>query len=98
MRNADKRIVGKHEMKQPLGIAMHRCEDNVEMDLECTGFEDVERFDFVEDRALCCVHGDEPSCFHERWGLSLITQSDIFLKKASTSWSWLKAKICHVQY
>jgi hypothetical protein len=50
MRNAHRHIVGKHEMKEPLGRAMRRCEDNVDMYLECARFEDVERIDLVQNR------------------------------------------------
>jgi len=30
-------LVGKHEVKRPLGRSRHRCEDNIKMDLQEVG-------------------------------------------------------------
>jgi hypothetical protein len=42
MRNAYQILIGRPEVKRPLGRPRRRWEDNVRMDLKETGFEDVD--------------------------------------------------------
>jgi hypothetical protein len=41
-------FVGKHDRKRPLGILRRRCEDNISMDLEILGREDVDWIHLTE--------------------------------------------------
>jgi hypothetical protein len=43
-------LVGKPEGKRPLGGIRRRWEDNIKMDLQEGGFEDVDRIGLAEDR------------------------------------------------
>jgi hypothetical protein len=50
MRNAYKIVVGKPEGKGPLRIYRHEWEDNIRMDLEEIGREDVDWVHLTQDR------------------------------------------------
>ena len=43
-------LVGKPEGKRPLGRPSHRWEDNIKMDLQKVGFEDMDWIELAQDR------------------------------------------------
>ena len=43
-------LVGKPQGKRPLGWPRHKLEDNIKMDLQEVGFEDMDWIDVVEDK------------------------------------------------
>jgi hypothetical protein len=50
MRNAYKMLVGKPEVKRPLGRPRRRWDDNIGTDLRKTGWEGVDRIHLAQDR------------------------------------------------
>jgi hypothetical protein len=46
----DRVLVGKPEGRRPLGRPRRRWEDNIKMDNQEAGFEDMEWIDLVQDR------------------------------------------------
>ena len=49
-RGAYRVLVGKSEGKRPLGRPRRRCEDNIKMDLQEVGCEDMDWIDRAQDR------------------------------------------------
>jgi hypothetical protein len=49
-RGAYRILVGKPEGRRPLGRPRHRWEDNIKMDLQEVGWEDVDWIDMAQDR------------------------------------------------
>jgi len=43
-------LVGKHEVESPLGRPRHRWEDDIKMDLQEVGFEDMDWIEQAQDR------------------------------------------------
>ena len=43
-------LVGKPEVKRPLGRPRHRCEDNIKMDLQDVGWRGMDWIDLAQDR------------------------------------------------
>jgi hypothetical protein len=59
-------LVGKPEGKRPLGRPRHRWEDNIKMDLQKVGCEDMDWIDLAHDRdswRSILSGGNEPSGF-----------------------------------
>jgi hypothetical protein len=50
-RNAYKIWIGKSEGKRPLGRPRHRWEDNIRMDIEKIGWEDLDCMHLPQDRS-----------------------------------------------
>jgi hypothetical protein len=62
MRNANRILFGKLEVKRVLGICRNKWKDNIKMDLRETAYDDLDLIHLVQDRGQgCCDNVDEHS-------------------------------------
>jgi hypothetical protein len=69
-RNTYMILVGKPEVKKPLGRPRRRWMDNMKMDLREGGWDVLDWIDMAEDRdqwKALCEHGTEPSGYTKCW-------------------------------
>jgi hypothetical protein len=64
-------LVGRTEVKRPLGRPRHRWEVNIEMDLGKIGTDEANRIRLAQDMAGFCENGNEPSGSIMKAGLFL---------------------------